>query len=105
MYAIVETGGRQYKVQPGQTILVNKVDAEPGSTVELDRVLLVSTEAGLTVGRPTVAGARVLAEVVGQEKGEKVVVFKYKAKTRYRRKTGHRQPLTRLLVREFEGVK
>ena len=101
MYAVVETGGKQYKVEPGATVQVERLPAEVGSTVELDRVLLIGDGDEVQVGRPTVAGARVVAEVVAQEKGEKVIVFRYKPKVRYRRKTGHRQRLTRLLIKEI----
>lgn len=101
MYAVVETGGKQYKVEPGGTLQVEKLPAEVGATVELGRVLLVGDADNVEVGRPTVAGARVVAEVVAQEKADKIVVFRYKRKVRYRRKTGHRQPLTRLLVKEI----
>jgi large subunit ribosomal protein L21 len=101
MYAVVESGGKQYKVEPGATFQVELLPAEVGATVELGRVLLVGDGDDLEVGRPTVAGARVVAEVVAQEKADKIVVFRYKRKVRYRRKTGHRQPLTRLLVKEI----
>lgn len=101
MYAVVETGGKQYKVEPGGEVQVELLPAEVGATVELDRVLLIGGEAEVQVGHPTVAGARVVAEVVAQEKGDKIVVFRYKRKVRYRRKTGHRQRLTRLLVKEI----
>ena len=101
MYAVVETGGKQYKVEPGGTLQVEKLPVDVGATVELGRVLLVGDGDAIEVGRPTVAGARVVAEVVAQEKADKIVVFRYKRKVRYRRKTGHRQPLTRLLVKEI----
>jgi large subunit ribosomal protein L21 len=101
MYAVVETGGKQYKVAPNDTLQVERLPAEVGATVELDRVLLVGDGDSLDVGQPTVAGARVVAEVVAQEKGEKIIVFRYKRKVRYRRKTGHRQSLTRLLIKEI----
>ena len=101
MYAVVETGGKQYKVEPGATVQVERLPAEVGSRVELDRVLLIGDGDEVQVGRPTVAGARVVAEVVAQEKGEKIIVFRYKPKVRYRRKTGHRQRLTRLLIKEI----
>ena len=101
MYAVVESGGKQYKVEPGGTFQVEKLLADVGATVELERVLLVGDGDALEVGRPLVAGARVVAEVVAQEKAAKIVVFRYKRKVRYRRKTGHRQPLTRLLVKEI----
>jgi large subunit ribosomal protein L21 len=101
MYAVVESGGKQYKVEPGGTLQVELLAVEVGATVELERVLLVGDGDALEVGRPTVAGARVVAEVVSQDKADKIVVFRYKRKVRYRRKTGHRQRLTRLLVKEI----
>ncbi|MBM3939524.1 MAG: 50S ribosomal protein L21 [SAR202 cluster bacterium] len=102
-YAIIHTGGKQYRVSPGDHITVEKLTAEPGSTVEFDHVLAVSGDGGLTVGQPTVAGARVVAEVAQQGKGDKVVVFKYKRKVRYRVKSGHRQQLTELAIKEIVG--
>lgn len=101
MYAVVETGGKQYKVAPGDTLEVERLPVEAGATIELDRVLLVAGDEGVEVGRPLVAGARVLAEVVEQTKGDKIIVFRYKRKVRYRRKTGHRQRLTRLRIKEI----
>jgi large subunit ribosomal protein L21 len=101
VYAVVETGGRQYKVTKGQVINVERLAGEPGDTIELDRVLLISGDSDVTVGHPTVPGAKVLAKVVGEEKGEKLIVFKYKQKTRYRRKTGHRQTYTRLAIEDI----
>ncbi len=100
-YAIVETGGKQYRVQPGQSISVEKIDAEEGSTVELDRVLLVSQDSQVTVGQPTVDGVKVLAEVEKQGRGDKIIVFKYKPKVRYSVKQGHRQSLTTLSIKEI----
>ena len=100
-YAIVETGGKQYRVQSGDKISVEKIVAEEGSTVELDKVLLISQDATLTVGQPTVKGAKVLAEVQAQGKGKKVIVFKYKPKIRYSIKRGHRQQLTQLSIKEI----
>jgi large subunit ribosomal protein L21 len=101
VYAIVATGGKQYRVEQGQRLEVERLAAEPGSTVELPEVLLVADGERVTVGQPTVPGARVVAEVLGEVKGKKLVVFKYKAKVRYRRKTGHRQRLSRLVVRDI----
>lgn len=101
MYAIIETGGKQYRVAEGETVDVELLGVEPGQVVELDRVLLVSTDDGVYVGRPTVDGATVRARVVDMVKGPKIVVFKYKPKKRYRRKTGHRQKYTRLLIEEI----
>jgi large subunit ribosomal protein L21 len=104
MYAILETGGRQYKVRPGDTLEVEKLPAEVGETVELDRVLMLADEDDVSIGKPLVEGARVVAEVVDQHRGPKIIVFKYKAKVRYRRKTGHRQSLTTLRVKEILGA-
>ena len=101
MYAVVETGGKQYKVAPGDTLQVELLPAEVGATIELDRVLLVGDGDAVQLGQPTIAGARVVAEVVAHEKGDKIIVFRYKRKVRYRRKTGHRQRLTRLLVKDI----
>ncbi len=100
-YAIVETGGKQYRVQPGQTISVEKIDAETGSTVELDKVLLVSRDEKVTIGQPMVDGVRVLAEVAQQTRADKIIVFKYKSKVRYSVKSGHRQRLTTLSIKEI----
>ncbi len=105
MYAILETGGKQYKVQPGQVIEVERLDGEVGDQLELGRVLMVAGDDGQPkVGSPALDGARVLAEVVEQGKGKKIIVFKYKNKIRYRRKTGHRQQLTRLRIGTIEGA-
>ena len=100
IYAVVETGGKQYKVSPGQTIEVDKLAVE-GDSIELDRVHLVADGDKVTLGNPTIAGAKVIADVVGEGKRDKVIVFKYKPKVRYRRKKGHRQPYTRLAIREI----
>ncbi|RME44864.1 MAG: 50S ribosomal protein L21 [Chloroflexi bacterium] len=101
MYAIIETGGKQYKVREGDTVDVELLGVEAGETIELDRVLMVAGGDQATVGKPTVEGALVRATVVDEVKGEKVVVFKYKPKNRYRRKTGHRQKYTRLQIEEI----
>ena len=98
MFAIVETGGKQYRVAEGQVIDVEKLAVPEGDTVTLDRVLMVSTDDQVHIGRPLVEGARVEARVVDQRRGPKIIVFKYKPKNRYRRKMGHRQTLTRLRI-------
>jgi large subunit ribosomal protein L21 len=98
IYAIIETGGKQYKVIPGQTIDVERLDVAEGNTVELDRVLLISDNDKVTVGTPTVDGAKVIATSQGEGKGKKIIVFKYKPKVRYRKKTGHRQLYTKLTI-------
>lgn len=101
MYAVVETGGKQYRVAPGDVIEVEKLAGEPGEEITLDRVLLVANEGDVRIGTPVVAGARVVANVEGAIKGPKLIVFKYKPKTRYRVKTGHRQHLTRLIIKDI----
>ncbi|MFH1651115.1 MAG: 50S ribosomal protein L21 [Chloroflexota bacterium] len=98
MYAIIETGGKQYKVSPGLVLDVERLDVAEGKQVELDRVLLVGDGDKVTVGTPVVDGARVIATARGEFKDKKVVVMKYKAKTRYHKKTGHRQILTKLVI-------
>jgi len=98
IYAIIETGGKQYRVNPGQTIDVERLDVAEGDTVELDRVLLIADGDQITIGTPTVDGAKVVATSQGAGKGKKVIVFKYKPKVRYRKKTGHRQLYTRLVI-------
>ncbi len=101
IYSVVRSGGKQYRVEPGQVIEVDKLPAEVGSTVELNDVLLVADNGDVRVGTPTVEGARVVAEVLEHGRGKKLLVFKYKAKTRYRRKRGHRQGYTRLAIRRI----
>ena len=98
IYAIIETGGKQYRVTPGQIIDVERLDVAENKTVELGRVLLIADDDKVTVGTPAVEGAKVVATSQGEGKGKKITVFKYKSKVRYRRKTGHRQPYTRLLI-------
>jgi len=100
-YAIIQTGGKQYRVEPGKSIIVEKLEGEEGSAIELERVLLVSDDSSTTIGHPYVDGAKVLAEVETQAKGDKVIVFKYKPKVRYSVKNGHRQRLTKLAIKEI----
>ncbi len=103
MYAVIETGGKQYRVSPGQTVEVELLPAEPGSSVALERVLLVSNDGDTVVGTPTVPGGKVVATVAGEGRGKKIVVFKYNAKKRYRRTQGHRQDYTYLLVTDIQA--
>ena len=98
MYAVIETGGKQYKVQEGDTIFVEKIEAEEGDKVDFSKVLLVANDDDLTVGKPYVEGATVEGTVLEQGKARKVVVFKYKPKKNYKRKQGHRQPYTKVKV-------
>lgn len=101
MYAIVATGGKQYRVQPGQVLEVELLGTPDGTRTDLGEVLMIGNGDDVTVGRPTVEGARCIVDVLGTGKGKKIVVFKYKAKSRYRRKTGHRQKFTRVIVRDI----
>lgn len=101
MYAVVETGGKQYKVAVGETLDVDLLPAAKGEIVTFDRVLLVADGDQVTVGQPTVPGAQVHAKVLGEVKGPKLIVFKYKPKERERRKTGHRQRYTRVQVSQI----
>ena len=103
MYAIVKTGGKQYKVAQGDVLFVEKLEANEGDVVTLDQVLAVAGENGLTVGAPVVEGATVTAKVVAQGKAKKVIVYKYKAKKDYRRKQGHRQSYTKIVVEKINA--
>ena len=103
IYAIIETGGKQYKVTPGQTIDVERLDVDEGNTVELEKVLLIADGDKVTVGTPTIDRAKVNATSQGEGKGKKIIVFKYKPKVRYRKKTGHRQLYTRLVIDKIVG--
>ena len=100
-YAIVQTGGKQYRVHAGDTIRVESLAGDEGDTVDLKDVLMISKDGNVTLGSPTVPGANVRSEVIGQGKGKKIVIFKYKAKTRFRRKNGHRQRYTELRVTDI----
>lgn len=103
MYAIVKTGGKQYRVQEGDVLFVEKLEAEVDSNVELNEVLAVNKEGELVVGAPVVEGAKVVAKVLKQGKAKKVIVFKYKAKKDSRKKNGHRQPYTKLQIEKIEA--
>ena len=107
MFAVIKTGGKQYKVAPNDVLQVEKLKAEPGETVALESVLMLGTEAGVEVGTPLVDGATVAAEVLEQTRGPKIVVFKKKRRKNHRRRNGHRQDLTVLRVTEIltEGKK
>lgn len=101
MYAIVRDRGTQYRVEQGQKIKVALMDVEPGSQIELSEVLLIGGSDEVKVGSPLVAGASVRAEVLGMVKGDKIIVFKYRNKKRYRRRTGHRQRYTEIKISEI----
>lgn len=102
MYAIIKTGGKQYCVEAGKKLFVEKLDAEVGAEVVFDQVLLVAGDE-VRLGAPTVEGAKVTAKVLEQGKGAKIRIFKYKAKSNYRRRQGHRQPYTKVEVTAIEG--
>ena len=101
MYAVVKTGGKQYRVSPGDSIDVEKLPYELGEQIELDKVLLVTNGSGTQIGRPLVEGAKVKATVTRQAKGRKVIIFKIRSSKRYRRRKGHRQHFTRLRIDEI----
>ena len=103
MYAVIETGGKQYKIQEGEILSVERLGAGEGEKVSFDKVLLVSGEDGIKVGKPYVEGAAVEGEVLFHGKGRKIIVFKYKAKKNYRKKQGHRQPFTRVKITKING--
>ena len=102
MYAVIESGGKQYRVEEGATLKVERLQAEPGKGVTLDRVLLVADGQKTHIGAPVVKGARVMATVVGHGRNRKVTVMKYKSKVHYRRKRGHRQHYTTLRIDKIE---
>jgi len=103
MYAVIETGGKQYRVSPGQQVEVELLPAEPGSTVTFEQVLLVSDGENTVVGAPLVAGGAVVGTLTHEGRGKKVWIFKYKAKKRYRRTQGHRQNYMYLLVTDIQS--
>ena len=100
MYAVIQTGGKQYRVEPGKTVVVEKLAGDAGAKIVFDQVLLVSSGDGgsVTVGKPLVAGAKVTGEIVEQTRGEKLVVFKFRRRKAYRKKTGHRQQYTTVKI-------
>lgn len=103
MYAVIKTGGKQYRVAEGDVLNVEKLNAEAGSEVVFDEVLTVVSDADVKIGQPVVEGAKVTAKVVEQGKGEKILVFKYKAKSNYRKRQGHRQPFTKVEISKIEA--
>lgn len=103
MFAIIETGGKQYKVEKGTTLEIEKLPEEAGKTISFDQVLLTSDGKSTKVGAPYVKGAKVSGKVVEQTRGEKIIVFKKKSKKRYEKKQGHRQDLTIVEITEVKG--
>ena len=103
MYAIIETGGKQYKVNEGDIVFIEKLDVNEGDTVTFDRVKAVSVGSEFKVGAPTVEGAVVTAKVVANGKGKKIYVMKYKSKKNEKKKIGHRQPYTKVQIESIQG--
>ena len=103
MYAVIETGGKQYKVSEGDVIFVEKLDAAEGDSVTFDKVLILADGENISVGSPAVDGATVTAKVEKQGKARKIYVFKMKRKKNYRRKKGHRQPYTKLTIEKINA--
>jgi large subunit ribosomal protein L21 len=103
MYAIIETGGKHYRVQEGDVLFIEKLNVEAGEAVDFDKVLAVSNGEELTVGSPVVEGAKVSATVEKNGKGKKVIIYKYKAKKDYRKKQGHRQPYTKVVINKINA--
>ncbi len=103
MYAIIKTGGKQYKVSPGDRVKVELLEGEKGATLEFPEVLLVEKDGNITVGSPVVSGAKVTAEIVMQGRARKILVFKHKRRKSYRKMNGHRQYFTELLVKEISA--
>lgn len=102
MYAIIQTGGKQYRVTQGEVIYIEKLDAGEGQDVSFD-ALMIGGEAGVKIGTPTVDGAKVTGKVLSHGKGQKIIVFKYKAKKNVRKKQGHRQPFTKVEITTITG--
>ncbi len=103
MYAVIRTGGKQYRVAPGDILEVEKLEGNVGDTITLDDVLLVADGEDVTIGQPTVEGASVTAKITGQHRGEKILVFRYRPKKRIRVRRGHRQYLTRLQIESISA--
>ena len=102
MYAIIQTGGKQYRVSEGDVVSIDKLTAAEGEEVVFDQVLTVVSDSDIKIGKPVVEGAKVTAKVVEHGKGKKILVFKYKAKSNYRKRQGHRQPYTKVEISKIE---
>ncbi len=102
MYAIIQTGGKQYKVSPGDEIKVEKINEDPGTEITLDKILAISTDEGLEVGRPYLEDKKVKAKVMRHGKNKKIIVFKFKRRKNYKRKKGHRQLYSIIKIEEIE---
>jgi large subunit ribosomal protein L21 len=101
MYAVIRTGGKQYRVSPNDKIQIEKLPGSPGDRIEFPEVLMIGAEGSVEVGAPLVAGATVVAEIASQDRGPKVVIFKKRRRKHYRRKNGHRQDLTSVVITEI----
>ncbi|MDB4941698.1 MAG: ribosomal protein L21p [Labilithrix sp.] len=103
MYAVIKTGGKQYRVAQGDKLRVEKLAGNVGDAISLSEVLLIGSGDGIKIGKPVVGGAKVEAKIIGQDRGEKIIVFKFKRRKNYRRKSGHRQPFTALEITSVAG--
>ena len=103
MYAVIQTGGKQYKVTEGEVLRVEKLAGQAGDKVTIDQVLMIKDDNGVRIGSPIVQDARVTAEVMEQGRGKQIVVYKYKRRKNYRRKQGHRQAFTKIKIEKIEG--
>ncbi len=103
MYAVIKTGGKQYRVTEGDVVNVEKLSGEPGAKIELSEVLALGEGEGIKIGTPTVAGASVVAEILAQDKGKKVIIYKKKRRKGYDKRQGHRQLFTSLKIQEIKG--
>lgn len=103
MYAVIQTGGKQYKVNEGEVLKVEKLAGEAGDKIALEQVLLISDGEAVRIGSPVITGARVTAEVIEQGRNRKITVYKYKKRKNYRRKQGHRQAFTKIKIEKIEG--
>ena len=101
MFAVIKTGGKQYRVAPGQIIRIEKIEADKGASVSFSEVLLIGKDDGIQIGRPALSSATVKGEVLGQIRGPKLIVVKKKRRKGYRKKTGHRQSLTVIRIKEI----
>ncbi len=102
MLAVIKTGGKQYLVTPGDKIKIEKIAKKEGSEISFNEVLLLEKNKKIEIGNPLVKGAKVVGKIISQGKGKKVIIFKYKAKTRYKKKAGHRQPYTEVEITKID---
>ena len=98
MYAVIQTGGKQYRVAPGDRLRVEKLPGERGATLTFENILMVGGEGAVRVGKPVLEGVKVTAQITAQDRGKKIIVFKMKRRKNYRRKRGHRQPFTEIKI-------